>query len=389
MPRLKTKRFLRVKLDMVNRCQLRCIMCHFAHPDFVESMDDMDRPLLEKIAADIFPIAHDVVLSSSSEPLMAPELPRALELCREYEVPFFHFSTNAMSLTRDMMRVIVQSRMPVMTISSDGATRETFEKIRKPAGWDKFLSKFELIEEVKRELDSDLPRISVTCVLMRDNIEEMPEFVRFYRKLGVTEMNFVHMGVLGGMGMDDQTLAHYPGLSNQMLAEAARVAEEVGVHLMAPLPFPETFEEDAKGEIASSDEGGGSAIVAPDTADGASSDASSIREFLDHKNREFNLAVSPRDEHHRMCYFPWYYIHVNPNGTVFPCGHWFEFSSFGDFKTQSFSEIWTGPEFREVRRQIRHLELRPVCANCTVSGMGRPDVLASFSARDKQKHQEP
>lgn len=385
MPRLKTKRFLRVKLDMVNRCQLRCIMCHFAHPDFVESMDDMDRPLLEKIAADIFPIAHDVVLSSSAEPLMAPELPRALELCREYEVPFFHFSTNAMSLTRDMMRTIVKSRMPVMTISTDGATRETFEKIRKPARWDKFLSKFELVDEIKRELGSPLPRLSVTCVLMRDNIQEMPEFVRLYHGLGVTEMNFVHMGVLGGMGMDDQTLAHDPALSNQVLAECHRIAEELGVHLMAPLPFPENFEEEARGEIASADEGGGSAIVAPGQGgDGACAPAS-INEFLDHKNREFNLAVSPRDHHQRMCYFPWYYIHVNPNGTVFPCGHWFEFSSFGDFSTQSFREIWTGTPFRELRRQIHDLQLRPVCANCTVSGMGRPDVLASFSSRGKQR----
>lgn len=385
MPRLKTKRFLRVKLDMVNRCQLRCIMCHFAHPDFVESMDDMDRPLLEKIAADIFPIAHDVVLSSSSEPLMAPELPRALELCRDYEVPFFHFSTNAMSLTRDMMRTIVASRMPVMTISTDGATRETFERIRTPAKWDKFLSKFELIDEIKREMGSDLPRLSVTCVLMKDNIEEMPEFVRFYRKLGVTDMNFVHMGVLGGMGMDDQTLAHHPRLSNSILADCRRIAEEVGVNLMAPLPFPENFEEEAQGEIASSKEGGGSAIVAPEESVATAEQHASITEFLDHKNREFNLKVSPRSSHRRMCYFPWYYIHVNPNGTVFPCGHWFEFSSFGDFRTQDFRQIWTGEGFRELRRQIRKLELRPVCANCTVSGMGRPDVLASFSAREKQR----
>ena len=86
-----------------------------------------------------------------------------------------------------------------------------------------------------------------------------------------------------------------------------------------------------------------------------------------------------------MCYFPWYYIHVNPDGTVFPCGHWYEFSTFGDFKTQSFREIWTGAEFTELRRQIRTLELREVCANCTISGMGRPDVLASFSRREKQR----
>ena len=80
MPKLREERFLRVKVDMVTRCQLRCVMCHFAHPEFKESPVTMGRELLEKVAAEIFPRAHDVVLSSSAEPLLAKELPRALEL---------------------------------------------------------------------------------------------------------------------------------------------------------------------------------------------------------------------------------------------------------------------------------------------------------------------
>lgn len=379
MPRLKTKRFLRVKLDMVNKCQLRCIMCHFAHPDFVESGETMDRELLEKVAAEVFPLAHDVVLSSSAEPLMAPELPRALELCREHDVPFFHFSTNALSLTDDIMRKVVESRMPLMTISIDGATKETFERVRPPAKWEKFIGKFDIVERVKRDMKSELPALSATAVLMRSNIEEMPLLIRLMHEKGVRSVNFVHMGVLGGMGMDDETLAKYPDLSNQVLAECHEVAKELGVGLMAPLPFPAGFGAQNAEDIASEAEGGGTAIApegAPDIE---------IADFLNHKNREFNLAAGSRDEHNRMCYFPWYYIHVNPDGTVFPCGHWFEFTSFGDFKTQTFQEIWTGPQFMELRRQIQTLQLRKVCANCSVSGMGRPDVLASFSRREKQR----
>ncbi|MFQ5506599.1 MAG: radical SAM protein, partial [Planctomycetota bacterium] len=121
MPRVRTDRFLRVKLDMVSKCQLRCIMCHFAHPDFAESDLMMDRPLLEKVAREIFPASHDVVLSSSAEPLISPELPRALELCREHDVPYFHFSTNALSMTEKLMRKIVEVRMPSLTVSCDGA----------------------------------------------------------------------------------------------------------------------------------------------------------------------------------------------------------------------------------------------------------------------------
>ncbi|PIE22475.1 MAG: hypothetical protein CSA62_12125 [Planctomycetota bacterium] len=365
---------------MVNRCQLRCVMCHFAHPDFVESDMEMDRPLLEKVASELFPLAHDVVLSSSAEPLIAKELPRALELCREYEVPFFHFSTNAMALTEKIMEKVCEVQMPVMTVSADGASKETFEKIRRPAKWGRFLSKLALVDRVKERLGSEYPKLSATCVLMRSNIEEAADFVRLFAEHGVSDINFVHMGVLGGLGLENETLSLFPQLSNEKIAEAKSVAQELGVGLMAPMPFPESMYESAgrEEEAASSDEGGGQAIV-------GSEGGIDVCEFLEHKNREFNLAVTSREEHRRMCYFPWYYIHVNPNGTVFPCGHWFEFSTFGDFTKQSFGEIWTGPEFTELRRQIRDLELRPVCANCTISGMGRPDVLASFSRREKQR----
>ncbi|HMQ23115.1 MAG TPA: radical SAM protein, partial [Planctomycetota bacterium] len=179
MPRLLHKRFLRLKLDMVNKCQLRCIMCHFAHPDFVESGVQMDRPLLEKVARETFPISHDVVLSSSAEPLMATELPRALELCREYEVPSFHFSTNAMSMTREIMQKVIEVQMPLLTISMDGATKKTFEDVRRPAKWEKFVGKFDLIAEEKAKSGSHFPQLSVTFVLMRRNIEEAPDLIRF------------------------------------------------------------------------------------------------------------------------------------------------------------------------------------------------------------------
>ena len=113
----------------------------------------------------------------------------------------------------------------------------------------------------------------------------------------------------------------------------------------------------------------------------------SVAEFMNHKNKEFLLATPEKEHHHRSCYFPWFYIHVNPDGTVFPCGSWFEFSTFGDFKTQTFDEIWTSEPYKKLRHEHLTMEHRDVCANCTVANMGRPDVVASFSHRAKIKRE--
>ena len=385
MPVLRDTRFLRVKLDMVAKCQLKCIMCHFAHPEF-KSMDDvMEGELLEKVAAEVFPRSHDVVLSSSAEPLMARSLPRALELCRQYGVPWFHFSTNLMSMTHKLMEKIVAVQMPLMTVSVDGATKATFEKIRPPAKWEQFLARFDLVNEVKRATGSKTPQLSATAVLMRSNIEEMPDLVRLMRSKGVDYMNFVHMALIGGLGIEDETMLKYPALCNRMMAEVQVVANEVGMQVQLPLPLQEEIVADARdNNPLRAQEGAGNALQAP--TEHASS--ATVAEYLNHKNREFNFKVPARDHHSRLCYFPWYYIHINPDGTVFPCGCWFEFSSFGSFATQSFKEIWTGPAYRKLRHEHLTAQFRDVCANCSVAVMGRPDVTASFSHRAKIKREK-
>lgn len=377
MPVVREQRFLRVKVDMVGRCQLRCIMCHFAHPEFVESKTTMGRELLEKVADDLFPRAHDVVLSSSAEPLMAPELPRALELCREHQVPSFHFSTNAMSLTQKIVDKVIEVQMPLLTISIDAGEKEVFERIRTPAKWERVISRFDLIRERKAALGSKSPAISTTAVLMKANIRTMPALVRLMHEKGVKYMNFVHMAVIGGMGMEKESLLNEPRLCNDVMAEVQRVADECGIQIVRPIDLPESNASHADHEVPESDEGGGNALLPGEGS------AVSVDEYLDHKNREFLLKAKSGKHHNRPCYFPWYYLHVNPDGTVFPCGSWWEHTVFGDFKTQGFEEIWTGPRFAELRRQLYHHELRPTCANCAVSNMGRPDVKASFAQRAK------
>jgi len=384
MPGAPDYRFLRVKLDMVTRCQIRCVMCHFAHPDFKENPVTMGGELLEKVAADLFPRAHDVVLSSSAEPLLAPDLPLALQLCKKYDVPNFHFSTNALAMTDAIMDAVIDSGMPLITVSCDGISKETFEKIRRPAKWEPFLRRFDIINERKKTRGSAKPDISVTCVLMRTNIREVPDMIRFWHARGVKFMNFVHMAVMGGLGIENESLMNDAKLCNATLAEAKRVADELGMNVMMPIPIGETFAETGHvTDQSRSDEGGGFALIAPTADLEALADSQEVADYLNHKNREFLLAVKQKRHHNRPCYFPWRYIHVNPDGTVFPCGCWFEFSTFGDFKTQNFREIWTGPKFKELRRQLYNMELRDVCANCSVANMGRPDVKASFSHRAK------
>ena len=194
-------------------------------------------------------------------------------------------------------------------------------------------------------------------------------------------MNFVHMAVIGGMGMEQESLLNEPELCNETMAEVQRVADECGMTIVCPMPLAIENALIDDTDVPESDDGGGNALLA--AGDALPDTSLSFDEYLNHKNREFLLRVKDKNHHNRPCYFPWYYIHVNPDGTVFPCGSWWEHTVFGDFKTQTFEEIWTSEKFKELRRQLYNFDLRPTCANCAVSNMGRPDVKASFAQRTK------
>ena len=81
------------------------------------------------------------------------------------------------------------------------------------------MRRFDSLNEIKRERRSQYPIISVTAVLMRANIREMPDMVRLMRAKGVEQMNFVHMAVIGGMGNEAESLINDPKLANDMLDE--------------------------------------------------------------------------------------------------------------------------------------------------------------------------
>ena len=79
--------------------------------------------------------------------------------------------------------------MPLLTLSVDGGTKATFEAIRTPMKWEKLLSRFDRLREIKRERGSRYPIISVTSVLMRRTIREMPTLIQL-AGLGVVALGF-------------------------------------------------------------------------------------------------------------------------------------------------------------------------------------------------------
>jgi len=66
-----------------------------------------------------------------------------------------------------------------------------------------------------------------------------------------------------------------------------------------------------------------------------------------------------------ICRAPWTTLAVYPNGDVFPCMAWSR-PPAGNFRTQSFEEIWNGAAMTALRAEFQEVRPGVDCLHCTI-----------------------
>lgn len=73
------------------------------------------------------------------------------------------------------------------------------------------------------------------------------------------------------------------------------------------------------------------------------------------------------------CRLPWEQFMVRPDRTVAPCTFWYTTDHMGSLEERSFLEIWNGPEYRRLRRELLSDKPGVNCRACPLRGIGHVD----------------
>ena len=77
---MKKKRFQKIYIEIINRCNLSCSFCPASdRPARMMSVDEF-----AKIAAQVTPFTDYICLHVKGEPLLHPKLKEILDLCEKY-----------------------------------------------------------------------------------------------------------------------------------------------------------------------------------------------------------------------------------------------------------------------------------------------------------------
>ncbi len=321
-----------VFIEVTNHCNLLCETCPRTFVSYEEaktlSWDDFVR-IVEQ-----FPDLRRAVLHGIGEPLINRELPRMIAYLKARDVTVL-FNTNATLLTEALSRQLLSSGLDEMRCSIDGASARTYAEIRGAPLLPKVIQNLTRFVRLQRELAATTPRVSIWMTGMRENIHELPDLVRLAAQMGVPEVYVQRMvynlNADQSPGMTDAGHAlfdDFDALADHAIAEAERVAVDVGVTLKA-------------------------------------SGATDPRHSL-------AAGQHPDPRPWAACRRPWTTAYVTANGNCLPCcispfaTTDYESLKLGNLFEHDFSRIWNDARYQQWRADLLSDQPATPCAGCGV-----------------------
>lgn len=311
-------------IEHTTKCNFYCPHCSKGYEPYLAA--DLSGDLIDKFLHELKPLPQRIIITGFGEPTIGSEyIPLMRKIIERGATP--SFNTNASTLNVGHIDMLVHSQSQV-TLSIDGASKETFETIRAGGDWDRLQKVLHSVKRI-RSVYQPAGWWGITFVAVRMNIHELPEMVRLAKRFGFDEV-LVHDYLPVGKEFDEQSLRNEPERANSFFDEAENLAEELNV----PLKLPPRYHK---------------AVIPPTS--------SRLKKFLGTRR------IFPKPNRFpQRCNQPWVDTHVDYRGRVTPCC--FSHRVLGDLNQQDFESIWNGRKYRWFRRRIQTLFPPPECRSC-------------------------
>lgn len=299
------------------RCNLNCLMCQLHRDPRIARKANATRALLHfdvfrRVADETFPTAVEVLPTTMGEPLLTPYFDQFLKLLQKYQTKL-NLTTNGMLMTPEISKQIIPILSDVK-VSFDGATRETYEAIRRGGSYNRVIQNIKAFVQLRdMYVGLNKPTISFQVTLMRRNIRELSAIVELAHQLGVDWVKGYHVYVFDRQ-LEHESLWFHQDLSDRAIVEASEIAAQYGIKTHFPRPF---------------------------------------------------RGSEPPQTSGNQCTFLWNESWIECNGDVAPCcvpdrpvmGNVFE---------ESFGEIWNGEMYQQMRRGLVEGYPLDCCQHCSL-----------------------
>jgi MoaA/NifB/PqqE/SkfB family radical SAM enzyme len=298
-----------VSMDVTRRCNLQCPGCRYHSPEVNrpspgdQTVLDISYDLVEKLCKEFRTMnTHTLFLMGEGEPLLHPRIFDIISTARDNG---FHVTliTNGTLLNRDRVRSLLDSKLDALQVSLWASSPQEYKQQYPGTDPDNFktvVSALKRLTSLKAEKQSKLPSVILHHPINRYNFQSLEAMVNLAIATGCDAISFSPFLSTQGK-LSSYSLA--PHEETSLCLSLARMRK--GMKL---LPLNHNI----------------------------------VRTLLRYK---LGGAARPK----LPCYIGWFHTRFRVDGTVVPCGPCN--LPMGNFKENSFREIWNNSPYRMFRRQ--------------------------------------
>lgn len=184
LPRVPDLRKLYV--EPTTLCNLKCHTCirNVWENHGVQMSKDVFNTLVDQIGS--FPQLDRLIFMGFGEPLTHPHILEMIQMVRQRNLAVTIIS-NGLLLDVPMLREIIKLGVDRLVISLDGVTPETYAGVR-GASLAKVLDNIRSLNQLKSEMGSLYPALSIEFVALKSNIPELDRMSELASKLNATSV---------------------------------------------------------------------------------------------------------------------------------------------------------------------------------------------------------
>lgn len=172
-------------VELTTRCNLSCPMCMKQSWDPAACQGDMSRDTFLALAP-AFPRLEALILNGIGESLLHPDLEEFIAIARK-SMPdhgWIGFQTNGLLLDERRALALVEAGLDRICISLDAVCPDMFRKIREGGEVADLERAFASLREARKKNPGSLLKVGVEFVVMRDNMSQLPQALRWSASQG-------------------------------------------------------------------------------------------------------------------------------------------------------------------------------------------------------------
>jgi radical SAM protein with 4Fe4S-binding SPASM domain len=316
-------------LETTNRCNLRCRGC-ILYGGMREPQRDISLPDFYRITDQLEDLER-TALHGIGEPLLNAQLPAMVRHLKKRNV-YTLFNSNGILLDHERQHQLIDSGLDELRISLDAASAAGYKKIRNSNEFDRIVGNLRSLRKLQEARSLTGPKLSLWFLGTKDNISELPEFVKLAVDIGICEVylqRLVYYQDDGGYGVarKDMSLQDTDDKSLELIQKSQALAEDFGLR----------FNASGLGQPIESIQSG-----------------------------------STKDKPWSRCYRPQTLIYVTANGNVLPCCIApfatvdYESIILGNVYESSLNDIWQGTGYKNFRHRRQTADPPKCCQGCGV-----------------------